>query len=309
MGEDEVLAARFADDARIGAIVGDVVADRLPHPLEDRGRAGEVDTGQVRARHDWVADLTSGPGDEVDDAGWEAGGLHELHQIPADENSRRRGFPQHGVPHQGRRGWQIAGNGGEVERCDGKDESFEGAVLDLVPVAEHGLGLLLVDKAHVVGVETPEVDELTGGVDLSLEDALRLIEHAGGVEAVAPRALQQLSGLENHRGAMLPRCLRPLPPCRGSGVDRHLDLGFAGLVVGAENVFVIVWADGFGSVTGSHLLAADDEGDLDLLAQHLLDRCLERGFLRRTGSVGLDRIVDRRWDGDDSIGHDGPPRG
>ena len=88
MGEDEVLATGFADDARIGAVVGNVVADRLPHPLEYGGRTGEVDTGQMWARHDRVADLASRAGEEVDDPGRESGGFHELHEMPASEDRR-----------------------------------------------------------------------------------------------------------------------------------------------------------------------------------------------------------------------------
>ena len=48
MGHDEVLAAGLAHDARVGAVGGDVLADRFPHVLEDGGRAREVDAGQVR---------------------------------------------------------------------------------------------------------------------------------------------------------------------------------------------------------------------------------------------------------------------
>jgi hypothetical protein len=57
-------------------------------------------------------------------------------------------------------------------------------------MAEHRLRLLLVDESHVVGVEAPEIDQLAGRVDLGLKDALRLVEHAGSVHPVAPRALQ-----------------------------------------------------------------------------------------------------------------------
>ena len=55
--DDEVLAAGLADDARVVAVLGDVRADRLPHRLEDRGRAGEVDAGEIGARERGVADL------------------------------------------------------------------------------------------------------------------------------------------------------------------------------------------------------------------------------------------------------------
>jgi hypothetical protein len=45
--DDEVLAAGLADQPRVGAVLLDVRADRLPQVLEGRGRAGEVDAGQV----------------------------------------------------------------------------------------------------------------------------------------------------------------------------------------------------------------------------------------------------------------------
>ncbi len=263
----------------------------------------------MRARHHRVADLAAGAGNEVDDAGWKAGGLHELHQMPAGKDRRRRGLPQHGIAHEGRCGGQIARDGCEVEGRHGKNKALESAVLDLVPISRPGLGLLLVDETHVVGVETPEIHQLAGGVDLGLENALRLVEHAGGVEAVAPWSGEQFGGLEHHRGAVLPRRLRPLLPGLGGGVDRHRYLGLAGLVIDAQDVPVVVRTDGFGGLAGAHLLAADDERDLDLLLQHPGDCGLERGFFRRARGIGADRIVDRRRNADNSIGHDGPPVG
>ena len=45
--DDEVLAAGFTDQARIGAIAADVFADLLPHPVEDFRAAGEVHAGEL----------------------------------------------------------------------------------------------------------------------------------------------------------------------------------------------------------------------------------------------------------------------
>ena len=104
MGEDEVLPARLADDARVGSVVGDIVADRFPHSPEDRSGTGEVDAGEVRAGHDRVPDLRARTGDEVDDAGREARFFHELQQMPAGEDGGRSGFPEDGVAHQSGRG-------------------------------------------------------------------------------------------------------------------------------------------------------------------------------------------------------------
>ena len=55
MRDDEVLAARFADDARIAAIAADVRADRLPHAVEDARAAGEVHAGEIRRVEQRVA--------------------------------------------------------------------------------------------------------------------------------------------------------------------------------------------------------------------------------------------------------------
>ena len=48
MRDDEVLAAGLADQARIAAVLVDVLADLLPHAVEDGGAAGEVHAGELR---------------------------------------------------------------------------------------------------------------------------------------------------------------------------------------------------------------------------------------------------------------------
>src|SRR5207249_9748484 len=77
----DVCSSDLAHDAGVVAIVPDVGPDRLPHRLEDGGRAGEVDTGEMGTRQSRVSDLGAGPVDEVDDAGRQAGLFIELHQI------------------------------------------------------------------------------------------------------------------------------------------------------------------------------------------------------------------------------------
>ena len=47
VGDDEVLAAGLAHDARVGAVAVDLGADRAPHRVEDVGGAGEVHAGEV----------------------------------------------------------------------------------------------------------------------------------------------------------------------------------------------------------------------------------------------------------------------
>lgn len=45
--EVEVLASRLSDDARVGSVEVDVVGDLLPESLEDGGRSGEVESGEL----------------------------------------------------------------------------------------------------------------------------------------------------------------------------------------------------------------------------------------------------------------------
>jgi hypothetical protein len=51
--DHEVLAAGFADQARVGAVARDVLPHRAHEVLERRGRSGEVDAREVgvRERH------------------------------------------------------------------------------------------------------------------------------------------------------------------------------------------------------------------------------------------------------------------
>jgi hypothetical protein len=177
VGDDEVLAAGLPDDPRVGAVVGDVGADGAPQVLEDRRRAGEVDAGQVAVGEHHVGDRDAVAGQHVDDAVGQAGGLQQAHQVVGGELLGGRGLPDHRVAHQGRRGGQVAGDGGEVERGDGVDDALQRAVVHPVPDAGRGHRLLRVDLPGEVHVVAPEVGQLAGAVDLGLLGGLGLPEH------------------------------------------------------------------------------------------------------------------------------------
>ena len=128
--------------------------------------------------------------------------------------------------------------------------------------------------------------ELAGRVDLGLVRGLRLAEHRGRVERVAPRAGEQLGRAQEHGGALLPGPARPVlprlprrprspartcsaPPWWTSASTCSRSCGItAGFVVPGEDV-----------------LAADHERDLEPLARHLLEPRLQRGAL---GAAGLE---------------------
>ncbi len=77
-----------------------------------------------------------------------------------------------------------------------------------IPAGGHRLHLLeLLAEVHV---PAPEVDQLAGGVDLGLMDALALSEDGGRVEAVAEGSAQEIGGAQEHRGPRLPGGGRPV---------------------------------------------------------------------------------------------------
>ncbi len=59
MGKDEVLPTGLADDAGVGAVASDVLADGPPHGLEDRRGAGEVEPRKVGGGQHWVPHLAA----------------------------------------------------------------------------------------------------------------------------------------------------------------------------------------------------------------------------------------------------------
>ena len=75
-----------------------------------------------------------------------------------------------------------------------------------------------------------------------------------------------------------------------------IDTQFDGMIVGRIHL---------GRLTGADLLAADDQGHLDLLRLHRLQGFLERGFFRAALAVGQDRLIARFRDLKIGIGHGG----
>ena len=295
VGEDEVLAAGLADEARVGAVAVEVGADLVPQVLERRRRAGEVDAGEVLVAQGGLADVDAVAGHQVDDARRHAGLLEQLHRQLGRELLRRARLPDDGVAHERRGGRQVAGDGGEVERRDRVDEALERAVVGAVPDA---LGverrLLLEDLAGEVDVDAPEVDELARGVDLGLVGRLALAEHRRGVEAGAPRSGEQLGGLEQDGGAVVEGQLAPHRGGGLGGVDGRLALLDRGVAQRAEHLAVGVrLADGDLAAGADDALTVDRVRQLGLGRPQLGEGDLERGSLGRARRVVEHRLVGR----------------
>ncbi len=93
-------------------------------------QAGELGVGQ---RH--LADHRTVAVDEIDHARRHPGRLQQLHRQLRREGLLLRGLPHHGVAHQRRRGGQVAGDRGEVERRQCEDEALQRPVIHAVPGA------------------------------------------------------------------------------------------------------------------------------------------------------------------------------
>ena len=307
MGEDEVLPARLADDPRVAAVARQVLGDRPPHALEHRRRAGEVEAAELGARERRVPHAPPRARHEVDHAGREPGGLEQLQEPPPRVDGGGGGLPQHGVAHQRRRGGQVRGDRGEVERRHREHEPLQRPVLDAIPDPGRRERLLLEDPLGERAVEAPEVDHLAGGVELRLVDRLRLTEHGRGVQRRTPAGGEELRRPQEDRRALVERQARPPSPRGARRLDRRLDLGGAGLVRAGEPVRVTVWRADVDEAAGANLAAPEDQRHLELLGRELLQARLQLSALGRARPVRQGGLVARRRNAEETVRHDTPP--
>src|SRR2546427_2780837 len=120
----------------------------------------------------------------------------------------------HGVAHDGRSGGQVTADRREVEGRNGIDEALQGTIVEVVPHCGDGQRLLGVDALRIVHVESKEIDQLAGRIDLRLMRGLRLAEHGRAVDDRAVPRGQEIRGLEKHGGPLL-------EPPRGPRSEEH----------------------------------------------------------------------------------------
>ena len=250
-----------------------------------------MDAREVLAGEHRIGDRRGRAGEEVDDAIGQPGLPQQLEDVPVAEGGRRRGLPDDRVAHQRRRRGQVAADRGEVEGRDRVDEPLERAVVEPVPHPGAALRLLPVDPLGEVDVEAEEVDQLAGAVDLGLECGLALAEHGGGVDPRAPRAGEQVGGLEEDGGPVLERPAGPVALRLDRGRDGAVDGPAVRLMHTRQNVAVPVGRDHVVQLAGTQLLAAGHHGDLGLLAPHHAERVLEGLPRRGAGGVGQDGLI------------------
>ncbi len=232
MGDNEVFATGLADKPGVRAVVIDVLADRSPHALEHLGGPREMDARELLVSKDLLGDRLCAAAHHVDDAGWKAGLVEHFHEEVVDEQGLRRGLEDDRVAHERGRGRKVGGDRSEVERAHSEDEAFERPVFEAIPrgaVVERLLAQQLVGEERVVA---PEIDGLTGRIDLRLVHRLRLAQHRGRVDRVAPWARQERGRPQQDRGTVVER--GGCPPA--SRLERGRD-GVVKILFASDGVF------------------------------------------------------------------------
>ena len=174
-----------------------------------------------------------------------------------------------------------------------------GAVPDAVRVRHRLLGHDVASEVHVVA---PEVDQLTGTVDLRLGDGLALAEHGGGVDPRPPRTGEQVGGLQQHRGAVVEGQLAPSRRRRPGRVDGELRVGGRRIAHRAEHLRVrvrLTYVDR--RAAPGHPPAADGVRQIDRRRRQLLQGDVQVRALGAPRPVLQDGLVAGGGDGRDGI--------
>ena len=77
----------------------------------------------------------------------------------------------------------------------------------------------------------------------------------------------------------------------------------AGLVVGGEDLAVVVRTDGRRGAASPDLSTTDEERDVDVFAEHLVEPLGQGRTLGAVRGVALDRLVDGDGDGNEIVRH------
>lgn len=252
----EVLTTGLANNSGVATVstLADTLADGGIELSEHGGAASVVEGSEFLVLENNLGNLNGVTRDKLNDILRETSLEEDLVDQPVGSDGKVTGLPDNNVAQERRGSREVTGDGSEVERADGVNETLERSVLEPVPDGGgvvHGLGA--VQLLSVVDVEAEEVSKLGSRVDLGLPGVLALAEHGRGHDFVAVLGGDEVGGLEEDgssvgKGERLPGGLG-----REGGVNGLGDIG------GGRGV---VRGDGGGVVGGVDLLG--DGGALDL---------------------------------------------
>lgn len=212
MDKVEVLAGGLADNSGevTVALLSNTLADLAIDGSEHVRGADKVETGELAVLEDDVGDLGGITGHELDDIRGKTGLDEDVVDDSAGVDVVLRRLPEDDVAEKSRSRDQATTQGSEVERRHGVDETLERTVVNSAPHAvATAVRLLLKNLSGVVAVQTEEVSQLSGGINLALPDVLALAEHSSGNKIISVLGGNELSStLEDgdtvHEGSVLP---------------------------------------------------------------------------------------------------------
>lgn len=119
-------------------------------------------------------------------------------------------------------------------------------------------GLLVVEVLGISNVETEEIGQLSGRIDLSLPGILALTQHGSGHNIVAVLGGDEVGGLEEDGGTVSERKGLPGGLCGQGGID---SLGNVGVGRG------VVRSHGGGVIRGVDLRRQSRAGNLGIVSK------------------------------------------
>ncbi len=119
-------------------------------------------------------------------------------------------------------------------------------MLQAVPHAGIGLGLLHIQLSHVLYIELEKVNQLASGINFSLKGIFGLAEHGGCIYFGAVGTSEQFSRSQKDRGAVFPTGVFPsFFRCQGR-LNRRLYMTAVSLVEMPQNMLVLMrWTNGY----------------------------------------------------------------
>ena len=204
MGHHKVLSPSFSHDARIASVQREVFTNGFPQVTEDASRSCEMESCKVAMLEDHISRHRTVACHHVDDPVRQSRLLENFHDHLRTVDLGVRWLPNHNVAHQCSHCWQVAGDGREIERRDGKHKPFERPVFQTVPNAVSAFRLLCMNFLGIISVESQEIRKFTCRINFSLKTVFSLRQHGCSIDFCPVGTSDEVSGFQEYCCAMFP---------------------------------------------------------------------------------------------------------
>ena len=182
MGQYEILAAGFPNNAWVAFVLGDVLANGGPQMTENACRACEVQARKIWVVKDHFPGSRTIARHHVYDAIRKARCFEYLHDDLRAVDLGVGRLPDNDIAHQSGGGTQVGSDCRKVERGNRKNKTFQTAVFHPVPNAVLTIRLNILNFLEEIGIKAEEINQFTGRVNFRLEDVLGLRQHGGRID-------------------------------------------------------------------------------------------------------------------------------